>query len=162
MKTNHKIKKEYPWGEAKWNQRMRLAARMIPPGSSVIDIGGGMCHLARMLEGGEYRSLDIKKWTDKTTVADFNKGEFPRMKFGQYQYIVALGILEYIKAPLGFLKEIRKYGRTLILSYRLVNLGTTQWMEPLKFRKTIKEAGWDILMETEKFLDQKIFYCAKQ
>ncbi len=118
MKINQELKNKFPWGAGKeWTERAKEIARMIPDDQSVLDLGGGFCGLERILGGKymAYASIDIEEWTDLTTKADFNKGEFPDM--GKFDWLVCQGVLEYMERPVEFLSKIQKYGKNLVISY---------------------------------------------
>lgn len=118
MKINKKLKKEYPWGEKTlWWKRIKKVAEQIPEGSTVIDLGGGMGHILRHLKScGYYTSIDIKAWTDLTIVADFNKGEYPKVK--KSDWIICQGTIEYMQRPEEFLENIKKYGDNMVITCR--------------------------------------------
>lgn len=119
IKINQAIADSYPWRKAvSWTKRTRTIAELIPGGHSVLDIGGGMGNLAKVLSGAtHYLSIDNKPWTSHTIVADLNFS-FPDVVLPGPVCIVAQGIIEYIRNPIVFLENLQKYGDTLILSYR--------------------------------------------
>lgn len=163
MKINRKLKNKYPWPNVNWRRRCALVARAIPEGVSVLDIGGGFGNLFRFLKNCRYLSLDTDAWTDHTIKADFNKGQFPDMH-PKFQIIVCQGILEYIDEPEKFLEKIKKYGDTMLLTYRTGRTDPKQKngfsFEELK--NIIKEAGWDIIFQRPVARMQRFFYCRKQ
>lgn len=167
MKINKEIAKEYPWN-TKWDRRSKILSMAIPDGISVIDLGGGMGTLDKYLKNCQYRSIDVKKWTDETITADFNKGEFPDVwDIPIFQIIVCQGVIEYIADPGLFLRKIKKYGRNLLITYRQVraqenkhlyknNLSNEEFVEKLR------SSGWDILFSRTIASSQKLFYCSKK
>jgi hypothetical protein len=168
MKINQKIKNEFQWGpEREWKTRTKIIADILPDGARVIEMGGGFCHLEKYIKNGEYISLDLKPWTDKTIVADFNKWQFPEL-LGLYQFIICQGILEYIEKPERFLNEIKKYGKIMILTYLT---DTTHDVADRKnkltfneIREMLEKTGWDILMQSIISIsgEQKLFYCKQK
>jgi hypothetical protein len=119
MKINEELKKEYQWRpDAIWEKRMDQISKIIPEGTMVLDLGGGFCHLQERLKNCYYLSIDIKPWTDLTVVADLNEDEYPELEVSKFNYLVAQGIIEYIKDPADFLEKIKKYGDILLLTYR--------------------------------------------
>jgi hypothetical protein len=99
-----------------WTDRIELMARFIKPGSSVLDMGCGTMALKKYLPPGcSYQSCDVAARESATIVCDFNKNEYPPVK--QYDYVFCSGVLEYIHDVPGFLKELRKYSDTVIVSY---------------------------------------------
>lgn len=171
MKINETLAKEYPWGREPWLRRTKIIGKMIPEGASVLDLGGGLGHLfAELKEPRHYRSMDIEKWNDLTIVADFNEGEYPETG-RTFQYIVAQGILEYISKPADFLKNIKKYGDILILTYRRYVPG--EWRVERKeytyadVNEALARTGWERIMETSLGDDgngpiEKIMLCRKK
>lgn len=178
MKINNEIKHEYPWKPSViWRNRTFTIARIIRDwhkNKHVIDLGGGMGNLYRVLKqfgNWNYLSIDNKPWTDLTVVNDFNAGEFPNLRPKLYEdetVLVAAGILEYIKEPLAFIFEIKKYSKDLIITYRI---GEKREVERnhLTFElveNVLKTCGWRIL-ETRAimFRDnepvEKLYRCTK-
>jgi hypothetical protein len=169
MKINEEIKDKFPWGAGReWKERTQIIASIIPKGVSVLDLGGGFCHLKKYLsywQGLKYLSMDIEEWTDCTIKADFNKGEFPDR--GEWQIIVCQGIIEYIKDPIYFLEKIKKYGETLIITYLDVRRGEAELRGRLNFTpiadfEKVIELEWEIVMERKIKHGQKIYYCKKK
>jgi len=148
MKINEELKKEYPWRE-RWNYRAGVAVNKIYDDSSIIDLGGGFGEVYQAMGGKcEYVSIDLKPWTDLTVVADFNKGEFPDVK--KADFVVCLGVIEYIEKPFYFLKKIHKYGNRMVISYREKSCGGMDRKNNLsymEFREILESAGWHILSE---------------
>ena len=183
MKINE-IKTEYPWGEMEWTERTKAVADIIRKDQtsfvSVVDLGGGLGNLYKYLyDGTIYTSIDLKQWTDQTIVADFNKAEFPDIDIRiEPKYVVAQGVIEYIKRKGLFLKGIRKYGDTLILTYR--TWSPAQWDEQKKelhklgvktrisyddLKLLLKKSGWKIEKTIRHMRSkqgvEKIFVCRK-
>jgi hypothetical protein len=97
-----------------------------------------------------------------TTVADFNKGEFPDT--GKWEFLVCQGVLEYLDNPEEFLKTIRKYGKILLLNYwfgKSLDERIKDRMEEGEFRKILEKAGWKVIFEKNVTGAQKLFYCSK-
>ena len=167
MKINEQKRKSYLWGEAEWKKRTEFIAKLIPKGSSVIDLGGGLGHLFKYLDDCHYVSLDVDTFTDATIKADFNKGEYPDIK-PKYQYVVAQGIIEYMNKPKEFLRQIQKYGDILILTFRRYAPG--KWRAPRKdftfidIFEWLKVTGWEKLCEKNLLSDadgpiEKVIIC---
>lgn len=128
----------------------------------VLDLGGGLGTLHNYLKDCNYVSIDLKKWTSNTIVADFNKNEYPNI--GQYDYIICQGILEYIENPEYFLRRIRKYGKILIGSYWFNGTGKMGRKNDLSLRELkdlFKKTGWDLVFISKFSNNQKIFFCSK-
>jgi hypothetical protein len=158
MKINEELKKEYYWRpDAIWEARMSQIIKIIPEGSRVLDLGGGMCHLYYRLKNCDYLSIDIKPWTDLTVVADFNKNEYPEVG-RTFTYLVAQGIIEYIEKPKEFLEGIKKYGEILLLTYRKIE-GIKYHHK--KIAEIIKQSGWEVIFKKKVEVHETLFYCRK-
>jgi len=77
-----------------WDERAAVAARHIPDGTRVLDLGAGAMGLRRFLAPAcVYIPCDVVEREPGALVADLNKGEFPP---GAYDWVTVLGVLEYI------------------------------------------------------------------
>lgn len=98
-----------------WGRRAEIAARFIPPGSSVIDIGCGRMQLRDHLPHGcSYTAADLKRWTDEVIEIDIDQG---RMPHGRYDYAVMLGVIEHVHSPEQALAWARANCTGLVTSY---------------------------------------------
>lgn len=153
---------KYPWREdVEWTERTKTIAKLIHPYASVLDLGGGFQNLNKYLVSAEYYSMDNYKCTEDTIVADFNNGEFPEITNCEVDYIVCQGILEYIKDPEKFLREIRKYGKILLITYR-ESEGTPIERNQFDFsgiRFFIEKEGWEIVVEKKTDKTELLFIC---
>lgn len=164
MKINEKIKKEFPWGAGReWKARTRAIAKAIPPRCSVLDLGGGFCHLLKYLEEcPRYLSLDLKKWTDRTVEADFNAGSYPDLRL-RYDVLVAQGIIEYLDDPAEFLERIQRYGSRLLITYRPKECKRPEdsfrlslaWLD-----KALRDAGWKVVFGKHLTPGEVLYYCS--
>jgi hypothetical protein len=98
-----------------WDERNRILASLIPPGSSVIDLGAGAQTLRHHLVNCEYQPCDLVPHGD-ALYCDFNKNIFPATT-KKYDFIVCSGVLEYIRNPHRFLSQIFKLGSQGFLTY---------------------------------------------
>ena len=106
------------WSNMKesWDDRIQFMAGFIKPNSSVLDMGCGTLALKQYLPTGcRYQGCDVVLRKETTIVCDFNKKEFPPAKL--YDYVFCSGVLEYVNDLPAFLKEMRKYSDSLIMSY---------------------------------------------
>ena len=100
-----------------WDERNQFIASLIPPGSSVLDIGSGGQSLKRHLKPGcKYQPCDLVKSSPDVILCNFNDGLFPNVE-EHFDYVVCSGILEYIRDPVRFLDAATSYGNVVILSY---------------------------------------------
>jgi hypothetical protein len=100
-----------------WDGRNETIARLIPAGSSVIDLGCGPQTLRRHLDPScKYQPCDVIQSTPDVIFCDFNSGIYPDAK-ESYDYVVCSGVFEYIRNPSEFLKKNSLLGKVMILSY---------------------------------------------
>lgn len=91
-----------------WPSRLALVATLIPPHSSVLDIGAGARGLAAYLPAGcSYHPLDLP---------DFNMDTGP-WPDGAYDVAVLAGVLEYSSRPGAVLKHLRMVATRTIITY---------------------------------------------
>jgi hypothetical protein len=162
MEFNNEIKSEWPWKNDNWPIRAKAIAEIIPPEAKVLELGGGLCFLKTMRQELDYKSIDMKPWTSLTTVADFNKNEFPEM--GLFDIIVCQGILEYIELPFEFLNTIHKYGRRMLISYYFGSNNVSLRKNCLKIDElfvTLIKTGWKIISMRKVGDTEYIFLCVK-
>jgi hypothetical protein len=99
-----------------WNARSVAAAKHIPSGSTVLDIGCGKMTIERLLpEGCRYIPVDVVARDERTIVCDFNKGERPPTE--GVTHVTVLGCLEYLNDPSAFWAWLQSVRRPLVLSY---------------------------------------------
>lgn len=113
-------------GPPTWDDRNKIIAGFIPPGSSVLDVGCGAQTLKLYLKPGcRYQPCDVVKSTPDVIFCDFNAGAYPHIS-EQYDYVVCSGVFEYIRNPEEFLRRIPFLGRSTILSYNLFKPGDSK------------------------------------
>jgi len=101
-----------------WVGRAALAAQFIEPGSKILDLGCGEMQLASVLPADcSYSPADLHPRHAGVIQIDLNRGEFPE---GHYDYVVLLGVLEYLHDPAGVLRRAREHADNLICSYQIV------------------------------------------
>ena len=158
-----KEKMLYKWGPEKcWNVRSKIIGEIIPDNVSIIDIGGGYEHLRKFIKKGvKYKCIDIKAWKPETIVADFNKNQYPNA--GRHHCLVCQGIIEYIEKPNEFLDKIKKYGHTMLITYKTgkVNDIRVNSFSFHRIEKILEHAGWKILLSRNINPDhnEKLYYC---
>lgn len=112
--------------EPGWDDRNHLIAQAIPADSSVLDLGSGAQTLARYLKlGCTYQPCDCVKSSDNVLLCDFNRDQYPTLD-RRFDYVVVSGLLEYIRDPRSFLKQIHAYGNVLLISYACLLPGHTR------------------------------------
>jgi hypothetical protein len=98
-----------------WERRAQVAGRFVPAGSHVLDLGAGLEALARHIpESCSYTPADVVRRSERTVVADVNRGEFPH---GDFDVVAALGLLEYVHDVKVLLATIHQQAPMLLTSY---------------------------------------------
>jgi hypothetical protein len=121
---------------AKWRmRRFTIASAMIPPGSSVLDLGCGSMLLREFLPPGcTYIPADLFADRHPEIIkVDLNKGEFPE---GRFDVVVLLTTLGSVTDRLGVLKTARERSSQLVVSAVRGRRA---------FRQLLAEAGWTIV-----------------
>lgn len=147
---------EYPW-KVTWEERAELASLLAENPSYVIDVGGGLGTLKKVMCPERYLSLDLEKWTEETLVCDLNK-ELPDCE--PCDCIICLGVLEYIEDPERFLASLSKYGRKMVISYRRLSKGGMPRANDFtfdEFESLITKAGWRVIKAENLNPKEKVY-----
>jgi len=81
-----------------WDERTRLIATMIPPGTRVIEFGCGRRVLERHLpQGCRYVPSDIVQRGPDTIVCDLNASRLPDLRHLHLNVAIFSGVLEYVE-----------------------------------------------------------------
>ena len=141
---------KFPWGDVEWTERAVFAASLIPPQSTVLELGSGMGHLQKRLDHPRiYVPVDKEKWTPDTLTCDFNE-RLPNL--GRFDFVVALGLVEYLNDPLSFFASVHELTDNFILSYRkfeLTHLPRTTRDSPFAIQKKFAATNWVIAKKRE-------------
>lgn len=127
------------WAEIdnRWPLRLADIGRLIPPGSSVIDLGAGAQALQDHLHDCTYTAADLHQRTPWTLAFDMNGDVWPE---GRWDVAVMAGVLEYADDPRDVLVRVRHRARTAIITYRhRLNRGD---LSVPAFKRTAHTAGW--------------------
>jgi hypothetical protein len=104
--------------QPQWDARAAHAARHVPPGAHVLDLGAGAQALRDLLPAGcRYTPSDLVARTPDTLIADLNRGQFPP---GRWDVVTALGVLEYIHRLDLRLARMREAAPRAIVTYSAV------------------------------------------
>jgi hypothetical protein len=127
------------------HSRSQRAARVIPPGATVLDLGCGAMALRQYLPPGcQYHPADLVSRGPDAQVVDLNKGEFP---VGSFDWIVMLGVIEYVFDVPAVLHACRKAAKFLVVDYN------SQWLDVPAARR---RCGWVNDLRPGEFLDLAI------
>ncbi len=153
---------DYLWGKRSWKYRYELIGKHIPKNSSVLDLGGGLGHLKKFLDPScSYVSVD-KYPLPGVIISDFEAGEYPKFHF-KFKFIVCSGLVEYLSSIADFLREIKQYGNTLIISYYYREVPVLTWKNNFKiakFESILRTAGWKIISKDQCLKqDQYVYVC---
>lgn len=110
-----------------WKGRIEEMARFISPGETVVDLGCGKMWLRPLLKNNPYRGVDYKQRDASTTVADFNKHEYPDI---HSDVAFVSGTLEYVEDYHWFVRQVCSHSKKCIVSYC-----TTEHYPDLKVRQ---------------------------
>lgn len=146
----------------KWTKRAKAALELVPENASVVDLGGGLGEVHDLRPDLKYVSIDREQWTKETVVADIEK-EFPDIG-EERDFVLSLGVIEYMGDPERFLEEIGKYAKDLIISYRFgpINMGRKNQMTLEEFKALLEKSRWHIILEKPVSEIQCIWYCGKK
>ena len=132
-------------------ERARAAARLIEPGSTVLDVGAGVMALGAALPPGcRYVPADLLPFDPATRVVDLNDGGFPE---GAYDVAVVLDVIEFIHDPLALLQMLGGAAPHLVISYRPAGGGTPRARRRLGYfndfgseeiEALLRRAGWRV------------------
>jgi len=134
-----------------WDARAATAAKFIPGGSSVLDIGAGAMALGSLLSPGcTYQPADVVERRPGCFVVDLNRREFPP---GTYDWVTFLGVLEYIHDLRWPLEQAAKAAPRMIVTY-CTDIGADPqirrglgWVNDLSaddFRQELEATGWRV------------------
>lgn len=98
-----------------WEERTKLLASFIKPGTSVLDVGAGSMTLKKYLpKGCFYYPVDLSA-EDPQARVDFNKGLLPTLPL--FDIAVLSGVLEYVVDVEGALYAVGSWTREALISY---------------------------------------------
>jgi len=104
--------------EPAWEARAVFAADFIPAGSKILDIGCGTMKLERHLPFGcAYVPGDIVARDDRTVVVDLNETGIPEKHVADADFVVMLGVWEYLYNPNQIFSAFAKTGKPILCSY---------------------------------------------
>jgi len=100
-----------------WDERTRLIAGLIPPGSGVIEFGAGRRQLEQYLDPScSYVPSDLVSRGEGTIVLDLNSRPLPNLG-RRFDVSVLAGVLEYIQRLPSFAIWLASISDTVIASY---------------------------------------------
>lgn len=101
-----------------WDDRAEVAARLIPAGAHVLDIGCGKMALEKFLPlGCTYQPCDLVARDARTLVCDLNRDALPHTAAHAASILVLLGVVEYLADVPRLLARLRASGKPIVVSY---------------------------------------------
>jgi hypothetical protein len=101
--------------DPRWEYGPARAARFVPPGSRVLDLGAGLETLGTYLPRGcAYTPFDLVSHSDQTLVGDLNRGELPD---GDFDVVAVIATLEFVHDVGAVLGVIHPRAPLAILTY---------------------------------------------
>jgi SAM-dependent methyltransferase len=147
-----------PIFDAEWTKRAQTAASFIEEGSRVLDLGCGNGSLRRFLPAGcTWVGYDLRPLTPEVRSIDLDAGEFPS---GHFDYVVVLGVLDWLREPRPVLEKARRAAPFLIVNdkrrrWRLHHLFRSKKSE---LRRLLPGTGWSIKEAIEWGQDPRRHY----
>lgn len=150
-----------------WDTRTKQIAKLIEPGSSVIEFGAGRLVLKTLLpKNCSYTPSDLVDRGSGTIVCDLNKNPLPQ--FQQYDIAVFSGVLEYVNDVSRLVSHVSNSVKTVLVSYAVTNLNKKNrrvagWVNDYssaEFIKIFEDAGFHCT-HTEPYKSQVIYKFVK-
>jgi hypothetical protein len=156
--------------KCQFKERVEKVSRFIKENSSVLDIGAGDMVLREFLpDGCSYQAIDLYEREEGTIVCDLNVRK-PRL-YQKYDYVVCIGLLEFINDIEKFVKWIEKYiNNSILVSYsNLENYGkclknkypNLNILTNDEFVQTFEKYGFKLINQEKTVLNQKIYVFSK-
>ncbi len=101
--------------DPRWENGPARASRLVPPGSRVLDVGAGLEALGKYLpDGCTYTPSDLAARSERTLVADLNRGVLPP---GNFDVVAAIATLEFVYDVSALLGAVHQRAGLAILTY---------------------------------------------
>lgn len=147
----------YRWSDARellaeWEERTRLLARLIPPGSHILEFGAGTRTLQKYLAPDcTYLPSDLVARNADTFVCDLNSRPLPDLSTFNIDTAVFGGVLEYILNLPELVCWLSKYVQRCIASYECAEPQDNFWrhLQQLKARACV---GWVNSFQEHEFI----------
>ena len=150
------------------DSRAEHAAKHIPAGSTVMDLGAGAMRLrAALATSCKYLPVDLVRFSQAGEVLDLNQGQFPERAV---DFVAALELLQYIHDAPALLKRAAAAAPNLILSYPLASAdGDTEarrregWFNDFDedtLTGILNAAGWQV-ESVESVENSQMYICRR-
>lgn len=141
------------WGhpssyKANWSERSAIAACILPDGASILEIGVGAGHFREQVQNRcVYVGADLQPLDSITRMLNLDHDPLPQ---GGYDYIVSLGVFEYLHFPEVAAAKIAAGAANLVISYCCVRTEHQDYGNARKLRgwvNSFAEDGFTSLFE---------------
>src|SRR5215471_6703972 len=145
------------WSDAQellpeWEERTRLLARLIPPGSHILEFGAGTRTLQKYLAPDcTYLPSDLVARSADTFVCDLNSRPLPDLSTFNIDTAVFGGVLEYVQNLPELVCWLSKYVHQCIASYECSQPHQHFWQQ-LRQCKARVSAGWVNSFQEDEFI----------
>ena len=100
-----------------WDLRARHISFLLDQPTKVLDLGCGNMLIEKYLpDNTVYVPCDIKSRNEHCLVCDFEHDELPSVN--DVSHIVSLGVINYLKEPDFFLRQLARYKAELLLTFK--------------------------------------------
>ena len=147
----------YRWSDARellpeWEERTRLLARLVPPGSHILEFGAGTRTLQKYLPPDcTYLPSDLVARTADTIVCDLNSRPLPDLSIFNIDTAVFGGVLEYIQNLPELAHWLSQYVQRCIASYECAQPQDNFWRR-LQQRKARACISWVSDFQEHEFI----------
>lgn len=142
---------------AKWAERADFAARFVPPGLAVMDVGCGAMQFQHSSKAKLYIPVDIVQRDARTRVIDLNAVPLPDAWIDEVELVSFLGVLEYLTDAQEVLATIARRGVAVLCTYKSLELApnanrrASGWVNDYsssEFRAMVEAAGFTVSRRT--------------
>jgi len=135
-----------------WEDRTRRLARLVPPGSHVLEFGAGRRTLEKYLPPGcRYVPSDLVSRGPDTFVCDLNRRPLPDLAGLAVDTAVFGGVLEYVRDLPELVNWLSAYIDRCVASYECAQPQSTAWQ---RLRQDVlrSRAGWVNTFQEEELV----------
>ncbi|WP_133251557.1 methyltransferase domain-containing protein [Zavarzinia aquatilis] len=100
--------------------RVRVAAALIPPGLTILDVGCGAMYLESEAAPARYIPVDLVARDDRTRIVDLALDDLPRAWVEEADVVALLNLFEHFDDPARVLLSVAACGKTVITSSKVI------------------------------------------
>lgn len=150
----------------KWAERSAFAAKLIPPGLRIMDVGCGGMYFEKYTAPALYRPVDVAARDARTRIHDLNAAALPADWIDEVDLVSFLGVLEYVNDPACHLRQIAGRGRAVLCTYNVAerrsrrdHVRWTTGLDTGDFEETLRGCGFRIERRLP-YSDRQMVYLA--